>query len=95
MRHGLIVHWLPGTQDPTTVIPQVAIVAARQSGGAVLRNRIRRRLREAVRLNRLLWPHNTGIVLRARGVSLARMPFQDLVSDIGQIFRRIGASHSD
>jgi len=45
-RNGLSVTWLPGPDDGTP--PRVAYAIGRRCGGAVVRNRLRRRLRAIV-----------------------------------------------
>jgi ribonuclease P protein component len=45
-RDGLTVTWLPGEADGTP--PRVAYAIGRSAGGAVVRNRLRRRLRDIV-----------------------------------------------
>jgi ribonuclease P protein component len=45
-RDGVSVTWLPGTDDGSP--PRVAYAIGRSTGGAVVRNRLRRRLRAIV-----------------------------------------------
>ena len=62
--------------------PRVGFTVTRKLGGAVQRNRIRRRMKEAVRLaagNHLKPGHDYVIIGR---VSTANRPFEKLVSDI-------------
>jgi ribonuclease P protein component len=77
--------------------PRIGVTASRRLGGAVRRNRARRRLREAARL------HLAGedSPLRARGITddvvlIARpaaltAPFDQLVRDVTAVGRRAGA----
>jgi ribonuclease P protein component len=92
LRQGYSAHWLPGTATGHVAagVPPVAFVVSRHSGGAIARNRIRRRLREAVRLNRMYWPLGARIVLRAKGGVLATMPFESLMDEMKQTLLRIG-----
>jgi len=72
---------------------QVGVAASRQIKGSVSRNRVKRRLREAVRIgvavprqNLLSSSHQ--VVLIARPAALER-PFEQLVRDAAQAFARI------
>ena len=70
-------------------LPRFAFVVSRQAGGAVRRNRTKRRLREAVRRNRALWPRGVDIVLRANGDRAARGTFAQLFDTVGRALRKI------
>jgi len=59
----------------------------RALGKAVQRNRIRRRLREAVRTQLETAPANWAIVFNPRRTVLAA-PFEDLRREVGRIFAR-------
>ena len=59
----------------------------RALGKAVQRNRMRRRLREAVRAELAAAPENWTIVFNPRRTVLAA-PFEDLRREIGRIFAR-------
>ena len=74
MRRGpLTVTWVPGEPDEPT---RVAYTIGRKVGGAVVRNRIRRRLRAVVRETReLLRP---GAYLLGAGPEAATMPYGEL-----------------
>ncbi|MEA3502737.1 MAG: ribonuclease P protein component [Actinomycetota bacterium] len=61
-------------------IPQVGIVASRRVGGAVARNRARRRLREAL-LRVELMPDTAYVVIASAGAGT--MDFEELVSELG------------
>lgn len=93
LRTGFSAHWLRGGEDagsdPGT---RIAFVVSRASGGACDRNRIKRRLREAARLNRECWPARTNVVLRARGIAVAQLPFDALKEEMKQALRQIGES---
>lgn len=68
---------------------RVGFAAGRKLGSAVVRNRAKRRLREAVRQ---LWPEIKGggaFVLIARKPAL-EIPFSDLVKKTSELFRRAG-----
>jgi ribonuclease P protein component len=83
---GLILQALP--HDASTG-PRIGFTASRRVGIAVVRNRARRRLREAAR--RTL-PHARpgNYVVIARQGTLTR-PFGDLVADLETALRRLGA----
>jgi ribonuclease P protein component len=76
-RDGLAVSWLPPEQGSTP--PRIAVAASRRAGGAVVRNRIRRRLRaacaELARAGRL----PSGTYLLIGDTELYRMPWPALV----------------
>jgi ribonuclease P protein component len=59
----------------------------RALGKAVQRNRIRRRLREAIRTQLATAPDNWAIVFNPRRTVLAA-PFEDLRREVGRIFAR-------
>ncbi len=95
---GFSVHWSPISypkSDRTTTAPRLAFVVSRHSGRAHERNRIKRRLREAVRINRAAWPQPPGgldIVFRAIGATAANSAFENLRQDVKRIFAQIGES---
>jgi len=57
-------------------------------GGAVVRNRIRRRLREVVRCHRLEIPAGWDIVIHPKS-SVARAPFAALTSDLLRLLKSV------
>jgi ribonuclease P protein component len=68
-------------------LPQVGIVASRRVGGAVARNRAKRRLREA--LMRVGLKSDTAyVVIASSGV--VTMRFDSLVSELGAAIAAIG-----
>jgi ribonuclease P protein component len=60
-------------------------------GKAVARNRIKRRMREAVRSQRELLPENWAIVINPRR-SVLEAPFEELCREVGRVFARCNAS---
>ena len=70
---------------------RVGFTASRKVGGAVARNRARRRLRAAAdRVMPGAAEPGHDYVIIARGATLAR-PFDDLVGDLEEALRRLGA----
>ena len=81
----LVLYYLPGAKDTAT---RIGYAVARKSGKAVKRNRLRRRLREIVRLN-------TG-VLPAEGASFIVMTRQSAAlssyDDLNNAYLRVTAA---
>jgi ribonuclease P protein component len=87
-RPGVLLQALPGTGAPL----RVGFTATRRLGGAVMRNRAKRRLREAARL--LLGqtrPAGWDLVLIAREAT-AKRRFATLVGDLRGALRQAGVS---
>jgi ribonuclease P protein component len=81
-RHGSVsVTWLPDPGTPGNP-PRIACAVGKATGGAVVRNRIRRRLRsgalELRRRDRL----PDGTYLLAGTAAVTALPFDDLVRDL-------------
>jgi ribonuclease P protein component len=63
-------------------VARLAFVVSKRLGKAQVRNRIKRRLREAARLNRSCWPAGTDIVFRATEPDIATVPFTALLAEV-------------
>jgi ribonuclease P protein component len=76
------------SEDPTGTQPRVGLTAGRALGGAVERNRIRRRMREAVRLHLSELPARVDVVLHPRRLVL-EMEFARLEREVARVFASV------
>lgn len=76
------------SQDLTDTFPRVGLTTGRVLGGAVERNRIRRRMREAVRLHLGQLPLRVDVVLHPRR-SVLDMEFARLEREVARIFSSV------
>jgi ribonuclease P protein component len=80
-----------GESFPAISGPRVGLTAGRVLGKAVERNRIKRRMREAVRKNLASLHSNVDVVLHPRK-SVLDMDFPRLESEINRVFASVEAS---
>lgn len=66
---------------------RLGVVSSRKVGGAVQRNRARRRIREAFRLNRDAFARREDVVVVARAAVLDA-PWEKLVAELRELARR-------
>ena len=78
------------SEDPAGALPRVGLTAGRVLGGAVERNRIRRRMREAVRLHLSELPPHVDVVLHPRKTVL-EMEFLRLEREVSRVFSSVAA----
>src|SRR3954454_15741143 len=76
---------LPGTSGP-----RIGFTVGRVLGGSVVRNRIRRRMREAVRLSRERLTAPVDVVINPKK-SAQVAAFEQLLQDVAEAFRGIAA----
>ena len=79
------------SEDPAGAQPRVGLTAGRVLGGAVERNRIRRRMKEAVRLHLNQLPPLVDVVLHPRRMVL-EMEFSRLEHEVGRVFANVATS---
>ncbi len=87
----MVVHLGQGDAD---LPPKVGFVVSRAVGGAVVRNRVRRRLRHLAREHLPDLPHGSLVVIRARPAAANASYHQlgaDLTAALAAAFRRRGA----
>jgi ribonuclease P protein component len=81
-RGPITVTWLPPSPGDADTPPRVAFAINRTTGGAVLRNRIRRRLRAALRELRASGRLPAGTYLVGGQAELAHLPWSALVEQL-------------
>jgi ribonuclease P protein component len=82
----LMVMWLREAEDASL---RLGVVASRKTGEAVARNRTRRRLREAFRLNRHRFHGKADIILIARR-SIVKASWQDIEQELLRLAAEAG-----
>ncbi len=81
----------PAERRSDTPGPRVGLTVPKALGKAVDRNRIKRRMREAVRANLALLNSPVDVILHPRR-SVMEMDFQQLKREVAQIFRSVQAN---
>ena len=86
---NVTVFYLKREGPGTAAGPRIGFTVGRVLGGAVDRNRIKRRLREAVRLSGTAIEGPVDVVFNPRK-SVLRLPFVELVNEIARALRLAG-----
>ena len=87
---NLTVFWLKVDSSPAR--PRIGFTVGKALGGAVVRNRIKRRLREAVRMNLVGFSSPVDVVINPKKSALtAEMP--KLKQEVSAAFGAIGKQH--
>jgi ribonuclease P protein component len=84
---ALVVHLLDDASDPAEPA-RVGFVVNKAVGGAVARNRVKRRLRHLVRRNLTLLPPSSALVVRALPAS-ATMSSAELGAELARCLQRV------
>jgi ribonuclease P protein component len=74
-----VVHALPRPDGGPT---RLGLSVGKDVGGAVRRNLVKRRVREAFRMNRAALPESTDLVVKARGAASADATLNNIVDAI-------------
>jgi ribonuclease P protein component len=80
---ALSVTWLPPERSAPAGPPRAAFTVGRSAGGAVVRNRIRRRLRAALRELQRTDGLPAGTYLLGASADVAHLAWADLLRDLG------------
>lgn len=80
-----------GTQDPAV---QVGFVVSKAVGGAVVRNRVKRRLRHAMRERVAALPLRSVLVVRAQPPA-AEASYPELLADLDRCLDRVSAEQRE
>ena len=88
-RGPLTVTWLPPTPGAPARPAQAGFAVGKAAGGAVVRNRVRRRLRAALRQLATEGRLPAGAYLLGGGASLATLPWTDLVDLVAETIAEV------
>ncbi|MDR0446757.1 MAG: ribonuclease P protein component [Oscillospiraceae bacterium] len=83
----------PAKSAPPLRPNRLGITVSSKLGGAVLRNRMRRRIRETYRLGEAGLKRGYDIVIVARA-SAATIPFDELGADLRRLYKKLGIALS-
>ena len=78
-------------READSTLPGIGFTVPKALGNAVQRNRLKRRMREAVRSQLSLLPASWAVVFNPRR-SVLDAPFEELCREVGRIFARCNAS---
>ena len=96
-RGGVVVHWAPAVEPQASTTPSDAdarhavragFVVSKAVGNAVVRNKVKRRLRHAVAEQMRDWPAGTDVVVRATPKAAAR-DFAELSRDLADAVAQV------
>ena len=84
-----MVHLLDDAPRDADATPRVGLVVGKAVGNAVVRNRVKRRLRHLVRSHLTQLPTSSALVIRALPAS-ATMNSEELGADLARCLERVG-----
>lgn len=88
-RGTVVVHYARRSVEPQEgVSPRVGLIVSRQVGGAVVRNRVKRRLRAVLRRHLSAVPADIDLVVRAQA-SAARAASSEMEADVASALREL------
>jgi len=85
------VRFLPDQLPEMPTPPRVALAVGRRVGSAVVRNRVRRRLRETMRLLAAQGNIRSGSYLVGAGPEIVEMDYGEVVEHVSEALRSVGA----
>jgi ribonuclease P protein component len=68
--------------------PRLGVTVSRRVGGSVVRNRVKRLIREAYRRQKAAFPRGTDLVVIARAEA-AQVAYVDVVAELQEVSRRL------
>lgn len=76
--------------DAAATPARLGVTVSRRVGGAVVRNRVKRLVREAYRKQKATFPAGTELVIVARPEA-AKVPYSAVVAELSEVGRRISS----